>query len=249
MIAALNGGLDAASGELVAITDDDAVPRSDWLERIERHFADPSVGAVGGRDWVHEHGGLVDGSAQAVGLIRWYGRVVGNHHLGVGPSREVQVLKGANLAVRGAAVGPLRLDPELRGSGNQPHWEMDLCLGLRQSGWKVLYDPEVAVEHYPATRFDEDSRTDRPLSAVATDVHNETYVLLRRLPMGRRLAALAYGVLVGTRESPGLATAAEAVLRRRPVRHRLGAAMRGRRDALRAAVRKRGRPQAASPVR
>jgi len=52
-VAALNAGLDALTGDIVAITDDDAAPRPTWLERIERHFANsPDVGGVGGRDWV-----------------------------------------------------------------------------------------------------------------------------------------------------------------------------------------------------
>src|SRR5437773_9957969 len=38
LVAALNAALCAAAGELVAITDDDAVPRPDWLERLERRF-------------------------------------------------------------------------------------------------------------------------------------------------------------------------------------------------------------------
>ncbi|MDR5671407.1 glycosyltransferase, partial [Burkholderia cenocepacia] len=56
-VAALNKGLDSANGDIVAITDDDAAPRPDWLARIDAVFqADPRVGAVGGRDWVHEKG-------------------------------------------------------------------------------------------------------------------------------------------------------------------------------------------------
>src|SRR2546421_10109259 len=38
VVAALNAALQLAAGELVAITDDDAVARPDWLERLERRF-------------------------------------------------------------------------------------------------------------------------------------------------------------------------------------------------------------------
>ena len=48
----MNRGLDSARGDLVVFTDDDAEAQADWLERIEAKFADPSVGAVGGRDWI-----------------------------------------------------------------------------------------------------------------------------------------------------------------------------------------------------
>jgi glycosyltransferase involved in cell wall biosynthesis len=44
-VAALNAGLAAATGDIIAITDDDAAPHPDWLERIERHFlADATIG-------------------------------------------------------------------------------------------------------------------------------------------------------------------------------------------------------------
>ena len=86
LVAALNRGLDAASGDAVAFTDDDTVARRDWLERIERHFAaDPRLGGVGGRDWLHPPSGEPD--QETVGKVRWYGRTVGNHHLGVGAPR------------------------------------------------------------------------------------------------------------------------------------------------------------------
>src|SRR5262245_4848212 len=50
---ALNRGLEAISSDAVAITDDDAAPRPDWLERVVTLFAnDPEVGGVGGRDWL-----------------------------------------------------------------------------------------------------------------------------------------------------------------------------------------------------
>jgi len=44
--AALNAGLDAAAGDLICFTDDDAEPWPDWLARIEAQYRDSSVGAV-----------------------------------------------------------------------------------------------------------------------------------------------------------------------------------------------------------
>ena len=53
-VAALNRGLDAATGDIIAITDDDAAPHADWVGRIAGAFEnDARLGALGGRDWVH----------------------------------------------------------------------------------------------------------------------------------------------------------------------------------------------------
>src|SRR6201991_2991525 len=83
-VAALNRGLDAASGDVIAITDDDAAPHADWLARIEAHFAaDAQLGALGGRDWVHEKGAVLNGSRALVGKLTPSGKLIGNHHLGV----------------------------------------------------------------------------------------------------------------------------------------------------------------------
>ena len=41
-------GVDASTGEIVAIIDDDAYPEPDWLSNAARHFDDPAVAAVGG---------------------------------------------------------------------------------------------------------------------------------------------------------------------------------------------------------
>ena len=47
---ARNTGARAASGEILAFTDADCIPRPDWLERARRHFAaDDRVAAIGGR--------------------------------------------------------------------------------------------------------------------------------------------------------------------------------------------------------
>jgi cellulose synthase/poly-beta-1,6-N-acetylglucosamine synthase-like glycosyltransferase len=225
----LNAGLDAATGDVMAITDDDAVPRADWLARMMRHFErDPQVGGVGGRDWVQ---GEQNGAQTVVGKVRWYGRVIGNHHLGVGESREVDLLKGANMGFRRAALVGIEIE-QLRGSGIQTHWEIGLCLAVKRARWRLVYDPGVAVDHYPAQRFDEDQRSGRSLLALQNEVYNQTYVLLRWLPWWRKPSTLLYGLGVGSRKFPGIVVAIERAARGQRVPGAFSASMRGRLAAL-----------------
>lgn len=241
VIGALNAGLEAAAGELIAITDDDAVPRLDWLARLGACFRDDvRVGGVGGRDIVHERGVALDGARAMVGRVRWYGRVVGNHHLGTGAARRVELLKGVNMAFRREALRGVRIDERLRGQGAQQHWEIDLCLSVAKAGWKLLYDPEIVVDHYPAQRFDLDQRIGRPLSALQDDVFNETYALLKHLPPWRGALLLVYGLAVGRRTAPGAVAGLERRLRGERVGSRVAAAQRARLDAARAVIKRPG---------
>ncbi len=136
--------------------------------------------------------------------MQWFGRVIGNHHLGVGEPREVDVLKGVNMSFRQEAIAQLRFDERMRGTGAQVHFEMAFTLALKQAGWKLIYDPQVAVDHYPAQRFDEDQRNNFNEIAFINLVHNETLVLLEYLPLLRRVVFLLWAILVGTRDSLGL---------------------------------------------
>lgn len=235
VVAALNAGLDRAAGGIIAILDDDTAPRRDWLTRIERHFAqDPRLGGVGGRDWVHQHGRTEDGSRHVVGRVQWFGRVVGNHHLGVGGVREVDVLKGCNMSYRREAVGSIRFDVNLKGTGAQVYNDMDFSMCVKKAGWKLIYDPEVAVDHYPAPRFDEDQRNHFNTLAMFNMVHNETIVLLRYLDGWRKLIYLIWAVCVGMTSSPGLVQWIRMLLKRKgTANQKLIATMRGRWEGLR----------------
>lgn len=203
-VAALNLGIHAASGDVVAITDDDATPHPDWVERIEAHFAaDDQVGGVGGRDWVYLGPTLLDGASATVGKIQWFGRVIGNHHIGTGSARQVDVLKGANMSYRKAAIANLSFDERLRGQGAQVHNDLAFSTAVKRQGWKLVYDPAVAVNHYPAQRFDDDTREQFSAQAKRNAAHNETLILLSHLSLPKKLIYLIWGVLVGTRTYPG----------------------------------------------
>jgi cellulose synthase/poly-beta-1,6-N-acetylglucosamine synthase-like glycosyltransferase len=207
-VAALNAGLAAATGDIIAITDDDAAPHPDWLERVEGHFlADATIGAVGGRDWVYENGSTEPLSVNTfvtVGKLQWFGRAIGNHHLGTGSAREVDILKGANMSYRKAALFNIKFGEHLHGTGAQVDNDMAFSLAVKSRGWKLLYDPKVAVDHFPAQRFDEDQRSQFNPIAQKNMAHNETLVLLQHLPTFRKVVYLGWALLVGTRRVPGL---------------------------------------------
>lgn len=231
VVAAMNAGLAAASGDLIALTDDDAVPWPDWLARMEGHFrADAQLGSVGGRDWVYHDGVLEEGQAKSdVGQMSWFGRITAGHHLAVGPPREVCVLKGVNCAYRAAPLREIGFDTRMAGSGAQVHWELALGLAMRRAGWRLLLDPAIAVNHYPAQRFDEDQRRSFSGMAVRNAVANETLVLFEHLRGSARLAFLFWAIAIGTIGGPGLLQVPRLILLRRRYPFRLWwATLRGR---------------------
>jgi cellulose synthase/poly-beta-1,6-N-acetylglucosamine synthase-like glycosyltransferase len=235
-VAALNRGLDAASGDVIAITDDDAAPHADWVQRIEAHFAaDPKLGALGGRDWVHEKGGVLNGSRTLVGKVLASGKLIGNHHLGVGEAREVDMLKGANMSYRRAAIGALRFDTRLRGAGAQVHNDMAFSMSVKRKGWKLVYDPHVAVDHFPAERHDEDRRDAKTMAAIGNEAYNLHLVLRAHLPPLHRETAWWWYTLVGTRVYPGFVHAVLALASRKSAQlSRWKAVRSGAREARRA---------------
>ncbi|CAM3269124.1 glycosyltransferase family 2 protein [Paenibacillus lupini] len=203
-VEALNTGLAQATGDVIVITDDDTVPYPDWLARIEKHYEDDDkLGGLGGKDWVYHSGRLLFGQARNVGKLYWFGRMAGNHHIGVGDAREVDILKGANMSFRKKALENLSFDRMLRGSGAQVHLEIGISLLVKQSGWKLLYDPSVCVNHFPAERFDEDKRNAFNETACRNMAHNETYTILKHSGAIRRAVYLVWIALVGSPPSPG----------------------------------------------
>jgi GT2 family glycosyltransferase len=211
---AMNAGVAVATSPVVALTDDDAVPRPGWIAGLQSLHALPGVGAVGGRDLVHTPEGTLDQQVTEVGVVKWYGRRVGNHHLGAGAARNVDFLKGVNLSVRRELW---MLDERLQGVGIQMHWELDVSLAVRRSGLQVIYDPGLIVDHHPAARIGNlDQRAHRASAAVRHEAHNQTLALLKWLPLSRALMTLGYDVAVGSSATPGLVRSVVAVVRREP---------------------------------
>jgi GT2 family glycosyltransferase len=199
VLAAMAAGARAATSEILCFTDDDAVAPPGWITEILARFdTAPVVGAVGGRDVIFDgEVRRVEARAQDVGRLTWFGRHVGNHHLGTGPCREVAFLKGVNAAYRRAALGiPLGL----RGSGAQAHFEIAVGRHARSRGFTLVYDPALTVRHRPAGRLGEDTRADPSRVAVSDAAYN----LVVGIGGVRGVVRCAYAVAIGDRGCPGV---------------------------------------------
>lgn len=205
-VAALNEGLQQAAGEFICILDDDTVPHTHWLQKIIDIFkSSDQIGGVGGRDWVVHGNYKEDGRKDTVGKVQWFGRVIGNHHLGYGEARDVDVLKGANMSYRRKAIAGLTFDERLLGQGAQVHNDMAFSLSVRKRGWRLVYDPEAAVDHYPAPRFDLDQRGRFNKEAYYHSVYNETIIMTDFMETKiRKLTFILWCLVIGTSEKPGL---------------------------------------------
>ena len=211
VVAARNRGLDTTTADVVAMIDDDTEPPPQWAGALRRHYAEnPRLGALGGRDIVSVDGTSIDGRRDTVGKLQWFGRVVGNHHLGYGEPRPVDVLKGANMSFRMAAVQQRRFNELLRGDGAQPWEDAEFSLAIKRSGWPVLYDPNLVVRHNQSAR--REARHYATFAALAGRERynyrcfcfNEVIAVWPSLSPGGKVAYLVFSGVVGTGVAPGL---------------------------------------------
>lgn len=203
----LHAGAALATSDVVAFTDDDAAPHPDWVARLQTQLCDPTIGAIGGLDI---QPGPPVRRVWRVGAIYPWGRIAGGHQAGHGRPRDVDHLRGVNMAFRRSL---LSFPVGLRGLGAQGYNEVSLCLAVRAAGYRVVYDPSLRVDHQLAPRHEQgDGDRRRPgLAKRQDDAFNQTYTLLSFRPRWRG-PHMVYVLLVGDRSTGGLARCVAAAL-------------------------------------
>ena len=208
VLAAMVEGSKIATSEVVAFTDDDARLPQDHASRLRSYFDQSGISGVGGRDVLYDNNVPRPTSlTQNVGRVRWYGRVIGNHHRGEGAVRPVFMLKGVNAAYRRSA---LAFPVGLRGQGAQPHFEVAIGTWLARRRGTLLYDPSLIVEHHPAVRRGDDQRTSPSHAAILDSAYN----LARSLPQRHLAMRLLYVFLLGDTNCPGIGRSLVALVRK-----------------------------------
>ena len=141
--AARNTGAAQARGELLAFTDDDCAPSSDWLTRIERRFAAGSAQVVGGRTVNAVTANPYSTVSQLV-VATLYGYYNSD-------PETARFLTTSNLALparRFEALGGFDVSFPLAAGEDRDF--SDRCL---EAGFTMTYAPEVVVHHFHELSF------------------------------------------------------------------------------------------------
>jgi O-antigen biosynthesis protein len=133
---ARNRGLEAATGSIVAYTDDDARPDPHWLNYLATAFERTDYVGLGGPNIPSTGDGLIaDCVANAPG---------GPIHVLVS-DHEAEHIPGCNMAFRREALEAIGgFDPQFREAGD----DVDLCWRLQAQGWKIGFVPAGFVWHH-----------------------------------------------------------------------------------------------------
>ena len=145
---AVNLGLETARGDHILLLNNDAILRPGALTAaVDTLEAEDDIGAVGGRII------LPNGQLQEAGSIIWNDGSCIGYGRGDDPDRgqymfrrDVDYCSGAFLLVNG------NLFRELNGFDEAfaPAYyeETDLCMRLRGAGYRIVFDPNVVIDHF-----------------------------------------------------------------------------------------------------
>ncbi|MBI5310050.1 MAG: glycosyltransferase family 2 protein, partial [Actinobacteria bacterium] len=198
---ARNAGIAEARGEIVAFTDDDAVPDARWIERIVAAFAEnPGASCVTGlivplaldtdaQVLLERFAGFSKGFSRR----RWSLAECSDEPMF--PYRAGQFGSGANIALRRGALDLLGGYDDALGIGTPAHGGEDLDLFIRvlMHGMELVYEPAAMVWHeHPRTI----EHIEREVSLYGSGL---TAALFKQLIHGPRRRRLIGGLGSGAR--------------------------------------------------
>ncbi len=160
---ARNEGALRAKGRLVFFTDQDCVVPDDWIARLERHLADPAVGAAGGSVGVQNPESWSGCAMYFLEFLRHFPR-------NGAPVRDTNFLVGCNSAYRLEALRKVSFPDRTLGE------DVIFSYHLGKAGFGVVYDPSIEVRHFNRIGWNEFFRYNREMGKSSAVYH----VVVRR---------------------------------------------------------------------
>lgn len=175
-----NEGIAASRGQLVAFTDDDALPQPDWLTSLVPAFDDPQTGAAGGLVYRMNNGDVEfrNGIIDRMGTVRWDMPRPGKHWNWEGG--YLNTVSGNNCIFRRSALETIGgFDERIE----YYHDEADVVLRLRLAGFRTIHRPDAIVYHEAARSH---NRSNPYLLNWFAITKNTVYVPLKVSPKSDR---------------------------------------------------------------
>jgi glycosyltransferase involved in cell wall biosynthesis len=186
-----NVGVARASGEIAIVCDDDIIPSANWLHEMVGPYADVNVAGVGGRVIEGPDVPIHKNTGREVGFVSWWGQVEGEFRARTPGNVEVDHLKGCNLSFRTNILREVGGYDE-RIDGWAMRDETDVCVRIRNRGFKLIYSPTAVVEHFGLNLWsNQDIRLGPPKNAYS-GAKTTTYFVFRDLGVQAGLIWTAY---------------------------------------------------------
>ncbi|HEX9998391.1 MAG TPA: glycosyltransferase [Abditibacterium sp.] len=151
MTGSRNVGLLQSTGDIIAYIDDDAYCHREWAREIAAPYADPKIGAVGGRA-LNGVAGEESRGIDQVGRFSAKGEVLGFFGADTGKIVEVDHLIGCNMSFRRDILGELGGFHEFYPGFCSTYEEADLCFRIKKLGYRIVFNPRCVVDHEGAPR-------------------------------------------------------------------------------------------------
>lgn len=176
---ARNTGWRSAKGEIIAFTDDDCYPKSDFVEKILENFSKSEIGFLGGRV-------LLFDPLDAPVTIQ-----VCDTRLEFEPYTffAAGLIHGANMSVRREVLEVCRGFDEMLGAGTRfPSEDVDFLSRASAAGFRGAYDPGPVVLHHHRRR----SQQQVAIINRAYDLGRGAYYMKAIMDSSRRKKAIKH---------------------------------------------------------
>lgn len=148
-----NLGLKKAKGEVIAFLDDDCFVRDSWLVRLSARFKKNNIDILGGVVFDQEQEVSRFHGTEFIGRVFDNGMTIANFMSPINRMVEVDWLPGGNMAFRREVFNRIA-GFDVSCIGTAGYEETDLCIRAQKAGYKLFFDPQIAVDHVRGERFD-----------------------------------------------------------------------------------------------